>query len=115
MLTLEAPAHANRPSPAELHENRIARKAAASLSAIQDQIVSMRGRIAHDLLMLNPDVAPEDRPVFGELRFTGVGGAWEMLSTGARGNDLIDLVSHLGCIDRPAATKYLAGVLARLN
>jgi hypothetical protein len=112
-LQLEAPVRA-RPSQAELHENRIARQAAANLSMIWDQIVTLHGDASPGVKRLNPDV--EDRPIFSEFRFVGgEGGRWCIYATGASGNDLIDLVAHLGVVDRATAAAYLADVLNALN
>ncbi len=101
------------PTQIELRHNSINRRAAANMSLLWEHINSLTGVPSYAVKALNPAAAAY--PSVSEFRWTGERGAWLNFSTGAAGQNVVDLIVWLsaGC-SREAASDFLENLMNKV-
>jgi hypothetical protein len=110
---------------ATIDRREINRRACKFWSVVKDHLFDWHGRSL--IRQLGPGFVPQDPskpripiPTLREFRGpmpwtpTTEAGSWFDLGSGARGDDLIALVEHLGACDRKVATAFLKDLTDRL-
>ncbi len=102
---------------AKLSENAVnLRSCGANLNKSLGEIVGYKGDPSYEVQALNRDAEP--RRLWHWKILDPYCGAWIDIGWqggGARGDDLISLVEHLGQCARPIAVEFLAGLVARIE
>jgi hypothetical protein len=93
-------------------EHKINASALQNRDATLNAIIDHKGFASPEVTALGGPEAPRKR--VSEWR-VGHTGDWRILSDGASGRDLIELVAHLGSCDRPTAAAFLGRLVALIE